>query len=94
MRRSVWGALAFATPIGLISGSAFAADPTATPPYTLSTFATAPAGLSAPDSIAVSGDNVFIGYGDGHAADGSDGLKSQIVQYDMSGNIEHIYQVP
>jgi hypothetical protein len=93
MRRSVWGALALATPIGLISGSAFAADPTATPPYTLSTFATAPAGLSAPDSIAVLGDEVFIGYGDGHAADGSDGLKSQIVQYDMSGNIEHIYQL-
>jgi hypothetical protein len=77
----------------LISASAVGADPTATPPYTLSTFATAPAGLSAPDSIAVLGDEVFIGYGDGHAADGSDGLKSQIVQYDMSGNIEHIYQV-
>jgi hypothetical protein len=93
MRRSVWGALALATPIGLISGSVFGADPTATPPYALSTFATAPAGLSAPDSIAVLGDDVFVGYGDGHAADGSDGLKSQIVQYDMYGNIEHIYQV-
>ncbi len=93
MRRSIWSALALATPIGLISGFAFGADPTATPPYTLSTFATAPRGLSAPDSIAVLGDDVFIGYGDGHAADGSDGLKSQIVQYDMSGNIQHIYQV-
>jgi hypothetical protein len=93
MRRSVWSALALATPIGLISGSAFGADPTATPPYTLSTFATAPKGLSAPDSIAVLGDVVFVGYGDGHAADGSDGLKSQIVEYDMYGNIERIYQV-
>jgi hypothetical protein len=93
MRRSVWGALALATPIGLISGSAFGADPTATPPYVLSTFAKAPAGLSAPDSIAVLGDDVFVGYGDGHAADGSDGQTSQIVQYDMDGNIEHTYQV-
>ena len=93
MRRSGWSALALATPIGLISGSALVAGPIATPPYTLSTFATAPAGLSAPDSIAVLGDDVFIGYGDGHAADGSDGLKSQIVEYDMQGNIERIYQV-
>jgi hypothetical protein len=93
MRGSVWGALALAMPIGLVSGSAFAADPTATPPYTLSTFATAPAGLSVPDSIAVLGGDVFVGYGDGHKADGSDGLMSQIVEYDMSGNIEHIYQV-
>jgi hypothetical protein len=93
MRRSLWGALALATPIGLISGSALAADPTATTPYTLSTFATAPAGLSVPDSIAVLGSDVFVGYGDGHKADGTDGLKSQIVEYDMSGNIEHIYQV-
>jgi hypothetical protein len=73
--------------------AAFAAGPTATPPYVLSTFATAPTGLSAPDSIAVLGSDVFVGYGDGHKPDGSDGLKSQIVEYDMSGNIEHIYQV-
>ena len=93
MRPSVRGALALAAPMGLFCGSAFAADPTATPPYMLSTFAAAPAGLSAPDSIAVLGDDVFVGYGDGHAADGSDGLKSQIVEFDMYGNIEHIYQV-
>jgi hypothetical protein len=68
---------------------------TATPPYVLSIFAAAPGGgRSAPDSIAVLGDHVFVGYGDGHLPDGSDGLNSQIVDYDMSGNVEHIYQVP
>ena len=59
----------------------------AEPPYALSVFAKAPPGMSAPDSIAVLGDWVFIGYGDGHAADGSDGKSSQVVQYRMDGSI-------
>ena len=33
-------------------------------------FATAPAGLSAPDSLAVVEQHVYVGYGDNHAADG------------------------
>jgi hypothetical protein len=67
---------------------------TATPPYQLNVFATAPAGLSAPDSIAVLGDHVFVGYGDGHLPDGSDGLNSQVVEYRMDGSLVHIYTVP
>jgi hypothetical protein len=67
--------------------------PTAVPPYVLSVFATAPAGLSAPDSVAVLGDQVFIGYGDNHAPDGSDGLSSQVVQYNIKGHVVHIYTV-
>src|SRR5579864_6148307 len=47
--------------------------PTAVSPYTLSVFATSPSGLSAPDSVAVLGDRVFIGYGDGHDPGGADG---------------------
>ena len=60
----------------LVAFLAVAANPafgqTATPllqavaPYTLSVFATAASGLSAPDSIAVRGKHVFVGYGDGH----------------------------
>jgi hypothetical protein len=65
----------------------------AAPPYTLTTFAKAPAGLSAPDSIAVIRDHVFVGYGDGHAPDGSDGLSSQIVEYRMDGTVVHTYTV-
>jgi hypothetical protein len=57
-------------------------------------FAKAPAGLSAPDSIAVLGGHVFVGYGDNHAPDGSDGLNSQVVEYRMDGTVVHTYTVP
>ena len=67
--------------------------PQAVTPYTLTVFAQAPSGLSAPDSIAVLKDHVFIGYGDGHAPDGSDGLSSQVVEYDMKGKVLHTYTV-
>lgn len=63
-------------------------------PYALSVFAKAPSGLSAPDSIAILHDHVFVGYGDGHAPDGSDGLNSQVVEYDMNGNVLYTYTVP
>jgi hypothetical protein len=66
---------------------------TATAPYQLTVFAKAPSGLSAPDSIAVLGDRVFVGYGDGHAPDGSDGLSSQIVEYRMDGSLVYTYTV-
>lgn len=66
---------------------------TAIPPYQLSIFATAPSGLSAPDSIAVLGNHVYVGYGDGHDPAGLDGLSSQVVEYDMSGNLLRIFTV-
>jgi len=61
--------------------------------YQLSIFAKSPTVLSAPDSIAVVHDHVFVGYGDGHLPDGSDGLSSQIVEYRMDGTIVHTYTV-
>src|SRR5450631_2687507 len=66
---------------------------TAVSPYELSVFASAPKGLSAPDSIAVLGDHVFVGYGDGNAPDGSDGKSTQIVEYSMDGTVEYSYTV-
>jgi hypothetical protein len=76
----------------MASSAGFAqTTPQATAAYTLSVFAKAPAGLSAPDSIAVLHDHIFVGYGDGHAPDGSDGLSSQVVEYGMDGSIVHIY---
>jgi len=66
---------------------------TATSPYQLSVFASAPNGLSKPDSIAVLGDHVFVGYGDGNAPDGSDGKSTQIVDYSMNGTVEYTYTV-
>src|SRR6202166_2113057 len=77
---------------GIFAGPAF--SQTATAPYQLSVFANAPKGSSAPDSIAVVRDHVFIGYGDGHLLDGSDGLNSEIVEYRMDGTIVHTYTVP
>lgn len=62
-------------------------------PYKLTVFAKAPSGLSAPDSIAVLGNHVFVGYGDNHAPDGSDRLNSQVVEYTMDGTMVHTYTV-
>lgn len=92
MKKCIFPALLPASLIVLFSLTCLAQ--TAVPPYQLSAFASAPAGLSAPDSIAVLGEHVFIGYGDGHAPDGSDHLNSQVVEYTMSGSIVHIYTVP
>src|SRR5580693_4622634 len=66
---------------------------TAVSPYQLSVFASAPKGLSAPDSIAVLRDHVFVGYGDGNAPDGSDGKSTQIVEYSLDGKVEYTYTV-
>ena len=67
---------------------------TVTGPYELKVFANAPSGLSAPDSIAVLRGHVFVGYGDGHLPDGSDGLNSQVVEFSKDGAVLHTYTVP
>jgi hypothetical protein len=58
----------------------------ASPPYSVTTFATAPAGLSAPDSVTFSSTRIFIGYGNGGAPDGSGGAVSNVIEYDFKGN--------
>jgi hypothetical protein len=96
IRDSLNFALAFVV-MGTLLNPAFGQTPASSPqavsPYDLTVFAKAPAGLSAPDSVAVLRDRVFVGYGDGHAPDGSDGLSSQVVEYRMDGSIAHIYTV-
>lgn len=79
---------------GMLALPAFGQGPQAVSPYQLTLFANAPAGLSAPDSVVVFEDHVFVGYGDGHAPDGSDGLNSQVVEFGMDGSVVHIYTVP
>lgn len=98
MSRSV--SVQFALAVVVIFGTQLFASgqtPTPTPqastPYELSVFAAAPAGLSAPDSIAVLRDRVFVGYGDNHAPDGSDGLNSQVVEFRMDGSVAFVYTV-
>ena len=95
MKKFTMMALVFAAVLCLFAATpSFAQGPSATPPYNLSVFANAPAGLSAPDSIAVRGNRVFVGYGDGHDPGGADGLNSQVVEFRMDGSVAHIYTVP
>jgi len=74
------------------NGQAVAAVPTSG--YSVSVFAPNPAGTSSPDSVAIAGDNVFIGYGNGTKSDGSDGLPTTIGQYTTSGQLVQTFSVP
>lgn len=53
--------------------------------YSLSTFAGPLGGSSAPDSIAVVGSRVFVGYGNGGDPTGADGAMSTIAEYSTYG---------
>lgn len=61
--------------------------------YALSVFAKGTAKYSKPDSIAVGRTAVYVGYGDGNAPDGSDGKNTQIVKYDLQGDVERVLSV-
>ena len=54
------------------------------PGYNMATFTTSPTGASQPDSIAVDGLNVYVGYQNGAAKDGSSGF-STIAQFTTTG---------
>jgi hypothetical protein len=78
----------------LLTGLAASGQVVASAPYTVSVFATSIPGVDfAPDSIAVLDGNVFVGYGDGAAPDGSDGKSSTIVQYSANGDMVTTYTV-
>jgi hypothetical protein len=64
-----------------------AQTPVAVAPYTITTFATGTDTVFAPDSVTFSATNVFIGYGNGGAPDGSGGAMSNVVEYDFKGNM-------
>ncbi|HWY56313.1 MAG TPA: hypothetical protein VNZ03_17745 [Terriglobales bacterium] len=69
------------------------AQVTATPPYTVSVFATSvPHVYYQPDSIAVWKNSVFVGYGNNAKPDGSSGF-STIVEYAMDGTVLHKVRV-
>ena len=71
------------------------AGPKAQKGYQIDVFTKGVAGkYTEPDSIAVSGGHVFIGYGDGIKPDGSDGKTSNILEYTKDGQqVLHIYSV-
>jgi hypothetical protein len=70
-----------------------AVGPSAVAPYSFSTFAVSKNGYSAPDSITFSRFNVFVGYGNGGAPDGSGGAMSTIVKYKMDGTVVRTFTV-
>jgi hypothetical protein len=56
------------------------------------TFATAPMGSSAPDSITIGGGSSWVEYGNGADSTGASG-STTIVQYSMIGHVENTYTV-
>lgn len=78
----------------LSGGQALAVAVTAISPYTIGVFASNPAGLSKPDSIAFNATNIFVGYGNGGAPDGTNGAISNVIEYDLNGNQVHNFQIP
>jgi len=58
----------------------------------ISVFATAPANSSAPDSITLAGNDVWVAYTNGADSTGLSG-SSTIVEYDRSGHVEDTYQI-
>jgi hypothetical protein len=79
----------------LLTALAASGQVVASPPYTVSVFATSIPGVDfAPDSIAVLNGNVYVGYGDGVAKDGSDGKSSTIVEYKSNGDMVTTFFVP
>lgn len=63
------------------------------PHYHVTVFAQSGGEYSAPDSIAVLHNHIFIGYGNNIAPDGSDGKSSNIVEYTFSGQVVHVYTI-
>ena len=58
----------------------------------VNTFATAPNGDSAPDSITTANGSFFVEYGNGADSTGNGG-SSTIIQYDQAGTIEQTYTI-
>ena len=81
----------------LLSSSVIAHAQSALSPYTLSVFATSQPPYSEPDDLAVSpdGKNLWVGFGNGVALDGSDGGSSDVVEYDIaSGKVLRDISIP
>ncbi len=75
-------------------GPAVAADITAPPGYNVSVFAQNPPNTSQPDSVAVDGDKVYVGYGNGTKSDGTDNLPTTVAEYTKSGQLVKTFSVP
>ena len=76
----------FAFALFLLTPLVALAAPSVVGPYTLTKFASGPAGASKPDSVTVDGSgNVWVSFTNGVAPDGSDGKSSTVVEYNSKG---------
>ena len=86
--------LAMSLVFSALAVSASAQSPQAVPGYTVSVFTTGVTGqYTAPDSIAVLGDHIYVAYGDGNDPAGLDGKSNQIVEYTKDGSPIRTYTV-
>jgi hypothetical protein len=77
-----------------VAASRVVAQPAPVAPFKLSIFAqSVPGSYTQPDSIAVNGSHVFIGFGNGVAKDGTDGKSSTIVEYGLDGTKVQTFSV-
>jgi len=84
--RLLLGACSLGATLALTAAGAYA-QAVAVAPYTLTSFkGVPPTGASDPDDLAVSADgtDLWVGYGNGNAPDGSDGKSSNVVEYDIA----------
>jgi hypothetical protein len=78
----------------LISATIGYSAPVASPPYSLSVFATSTNSYSQPDSIVQWKDSFLIGFQNHVAKDGTDGKSSTIVQFSSNGTPQRTFSVP
>jgi hypothetical protein len=80
-------AMALLLPAPALAAPPLAPAPVPSPGFTITTFAGPLAGSTAPDSIAIVGNTVWVAYGNGGNPDGSGGAMSQIVEYSSTGTV-------
>lgn len=88
------GALAVPAISASAKSSTHAQRPTAPSGYRVSVFARATTAFSNPDSLVVSGSDVFVGYQNVTAKDGSDGRSSTVAEYTLGGKLRRTFSVP
>ena len=76
----------------LVATAQAQSGPIANGPYTVSVFASAPAGLTNPDDITVAEGDIFIGYQNKSQPDGTQG-PSTVVRYSPAGKIIRTYSI-
>jgi hypothetical protein len=72
--------------IAVVRAFSQSTTPTAEKGYKLSVFATGVTGqYTAPDSIAVFENHIYIAYGDGNDPTGADGKSNMVIEYTRTG---------